>query len=280
MIKICTPQGDGNYIKTTKFPNGESKVEFVLPRIDRGLIIEWKFESDDEIFHLMSLVNDIRDMFPTLPLELWMPYLPYSRMDRKEIKGICFTLKTFCKIINSLDFWKVTVYEPHSDVGVAMLDRVNTVSVTGRLIDIAQNRIDVFLKSLEDAYMETVIVFPDTGASKRYNQMFTEYRQLVGIKKRDFISGKITDMEIIGDIPDTVFNAIIIDDLCSYGGTFALAGKALKELGANNIILCVTHCEDSIHKGVLLQEDVIKLVVTTDSILTNFSSEKIIVEKL
>ena len=58
------------------------------------------------------------------------------------------------------------------------------------------------------------------------------------------------------------------------GGTFFYSAKALKDLGANNIYLYVSHCENSIFEGELLKTDFIKKIYTTNSIFTK-KDEKI-----
>ena len=73
-------------------------------------------------------------------------------------------------------------------------------------------------------------------------------------------------------------NILIIDDICSKGGTFYYAAKELKEAGAANIYLYVTHCENTIHEGELLNSDLIKHIYTTDSILTKEHEKITVVE--
>ena len=75
-------------------------------------------------------------------------------------------------------------------------------------------------------------------------------------------------------IPNDDSNILIIDDICSKGGTFYHSAKRLKEAGAANIYLYITHCENTIHEGELLNSDLIKHIYTTDSILTK-THEKI-----
>ena len=67
---------------------------------------------------------------------------------------------------------------------------------------------------------------------------------------------------------------LIIDDICSKGGTFYHSAKKLKELGAKNIYLYISHCENTILQGDLLTSGLIERVFTTDSIFTK-SHEKI-----
>lgn len=76
-------------------------------------------------------------------------------------------------------------------------------------------------------------------------------------------------------------DVLIIDDICSKGGTFYHSAKKLKELGANKIYLYVSHCENTIYSGELLKDNgLIEKIFTTDSILTDFTSPKIeLVEK-
>lgn len=69
---------------------------------------------------------------------------------------------------------------------------------------------------------------------------------------------------------------LIIDDICSKGGTFYHSAKKLKELGANKIYLYVSHCENTIYAGELLKDNgLIEKIFTTDSILTDLTSPKI-----
>ena len=74
-------------------------------------------------------------------------------------------------------------------------------------------------------------------------------------------------------------DVLIIDDICSRGGTFFYAAKALKEAGAKNIYLYVTHCENTILEGELLTCGLIEKVYTTNSIFTK-EHEKIEVFEL
>jgi ribose-phosphate pyrophosphokinase len=67
-------------------------------------------------------------------------------------------------------------------------------------------------------------------------------------------------------IPGSRF--LIVDDICSKGGTFYHSAKKLKELGAAEVYLYISHCENSILQGEVLTSGLIEKVFTTDSILT------------
>jgi ribose-phosphate pyrophosphokinase len=118
------------------------------------------------------------------------------------------------------------------------------------------------------------LVFPDAGASKRYSSL-KGFHTLVGHKHRDFETGEIKSLDIIGSFNKVGKKAIIVDDLSSYGGTFVKTSEALKSRGIEEIYLLVAHAENSIFKGKLFEN--INKVFTTDSILTeqnNSENEK------
>lgn len=69
-----------------------------------------------------------------------VPHCPHARMDRVKGTTDVFTLKSFADVINSLDFTKVVIYDAHSNVTPALIDRVenrpNTMFVERTLLDI------------------------------------------------------------------------------------------------------------------------------------------------
>ena len=96
-----------------------------------------------------------------------------------------------------------------------------------------------------------------------------------GIKNRNWETGNIEGLSVSGNTElISNSNILIVDDICSKGGTFYHSANKLKELGAKNIYLFVTHCENTILEGNLLNGDLIKKVYTTDS-LFNKEHEKI-----
>ena len=72
----------------------------------------------------------------------------------------------------------------------------------------------------------------------------------------------------MGEIPEQSFDVLIVDDICSKGGTFYHSAKKLKALGAKNIYLYITHCENTILEGDLINSGLIKEIYTTDTIFT------------
>lgn len=246
-------------VDITKFPNGESLISSENLKFEKEInTIKLKFENDEDIIHLVFLKGHMDEL--NLKCRLVIGYMPYSRMDRTEGMTV-FTLKHLCRLINNLKFEEVSIYEPHSDVCVALLDRV-------KVINMSQNLAKAAIEKINKDDVPTYLVYPDAGAAKRYGKQIKYDKVLTANKERDFKTGRINKLEINGTIECENFKAVIVDDLCSKGGTFILTAQKLKEMGAHEIYLVVTHCEDTIFNGDVLKSDLITKVFTTNSILS------------
>ena len=92
---------------------------------------------------------------------------------------------------------------------------------------------------------------------------------IFGIKKRDWKTGEIRGLDVAGEIEHVQgSNVLVVDDICSKGGTFYFSARKLKALGAKNIYLYITHCENTILRGELLDSGLFTRIFTTNSIFT------------
>jgi len=257
---------DGREIGFTKFPNGETKVieDTIIGYVAIPQNVHFKYEGDESLIRLMLVKRYLDSLgYPSPVLTIY--YMPYSRMDRSENES-AFTLKYVADFINSLNFKKIVVIEPHSDVTCAVLNNAKPRYLSLELL----NNVQV-LMGFDSA--RDFLFFPDAGAQKRYHSV-KGYKQLVGYKNRDFTTGMIKSLDVVGDLTSLTVGskALIVDDLSSYGTTFITAGEKLRELGFKEIYLFVPHAEDSIFKphpvtGKILPEHMDK-IFTTDSILS------------
>ena len=255
MIKVNDTE-----IKVGHFPDGTQSIEFsdAQPYYSTNEV-EWFYDSDEEVFTLMCVVDMIRRISKNPRIKLWIPYLPNARMDRIKKPEQNFSLKVFANFINSLNFDQVMTYNVHSNVSEALIDNIINIDP---IFDVDE---------VISVYKPDVIYFPDEGACKRYVDLscIKEHSLPVifGIKKRDFATGKILGLDVISDTDLTGKKVLIVDDICSAGGTFKFSAMKLKELGASDVALYVSHCEDNIQNGDLLKTDLVSKIYTTDSIL-------------
>lgn len=279
MIKL-----NGREIVFNKFPNGEvslTKAVIVnaINAVSVGTTInniDIFFQDDKDLIHLMMLkdaitthaaVNMYNHMFNTLRIK----YMPYSRMDRDN-SDYFFTLKTVASFINSLKFDRVIVYDAHSDVTAALL---NNCTTRDNVVTHLFNCLSHVGFNRDTDY----IMFPDAGAQKRYSKLIEDKMNiLVGFKDRDFKTGVIKKLHISG-IPEGSLNSnkvVIVDDLCSAGGTFHQCALKLKTHKAGDIHMVVGHCEDKVFDGPLFNSDLIGNIYTTDSMIRRQKHPRII----
>lgn len=262
---------NGHVVDIGSFPDGT-----ILMKQGPGQItgcdawIEWKYENDREFLALIYMVKHLRHL-DYQRIDLYMPYIPNARQDRVKTSEDVFTLKYFAELLNSLNLSSVTVLDPHSSVSEALINNLSIVTPQSYLLS-------VLVKLSANGVRDLLMFYPDEGAMKRYSGMI-ELPYAFGIKKRDWKTGQILGLDVAGEVNSIAGKDIlIVDDICSRGGTFLHSAKKLKELGANDIYLYVSHCENTILEGELLTSGLIKKVFTTDSIFTK-SHEKIEVLK-
>ena len=159
----------------------------------------------------------------------------------------------FAEIINSLNFTSVEVLDPHSYVSEALIDRIKIVTPK-----------EIIQKVLDEIGGDVVMFYPDEGAVKRYSTLFVN-DFVFGMKHRDTKTRKIDNFSISGDTEAVKGKKVLmIDDICATGSTLSLAAGELKKIGAEELYVFVSHCEETILEGNLL--DAITRLYTTDSI--------------
>lgn len=255
MIKI-----NGKQVELSHFPDGTLLVKELIPDSEK-VVLTWLFENNEELVALFFLTKHLR-AGGVKDIELELPYIPNARQDRVKRKEDVFTLKYFAQMINSLEFSRVRVLDPHSYVSEALIDRIDIQS--------PKQYVEKVMEKLEQEGNENILMFyPDEGAMKRYSSMF-DRPYAFGIKKRDWVTGDIKGLDVSGQtelLPGST--VLIVDDICSRGGTFFFSAKKLKELGVSKVYLYISHCENTILEGEILESGLVEKVFTTNSIFTS-----------
>lgn len=244
-------------IKPGYFPDSTLRIKH-FTKDTKKVYIDWQYESNEELLVVVFLTRHLQDK-GICDIELWMPYVPNARQDRVKKSEDVFTLKYFCEMINALNFSKVYVLDAHSDVTHALLHRVEAMPV--------KPYVEEAIKQSHIVPSKDIIFYPDSGSQKRYSEHF-QFPNAFGIKQRDWETGEIKGLEVSGYLPKEPFNVLIVDDISSFGGTFYHSALKLKALGAKQINLYITHCENSILEGKLIESDLIHHIYTTSSLFT------------
>lgn len=250
---------NGKAIDISKFPDGTSSFHLnPLEWLTAAHEVTWRYEGDHECMAVWHIVNHLRNFFDRGFIALTMPYVPNARMDRVKNTDEVFTLKWFAEFINKLPLDEVRILDPHSNVSAALINNVKVRS--------PMKFIEKTISKLDDNGLDVMLCYPDEGAAKRYSDM-AQKDYTFCVKRRDWRTGNIQGTTLMDPEKVKDRNVLVVDDICSRGGTFMHTAKALKEAGAKQIYLYVTHCEHTIFEGDLLTSGLIEHVFTTNSIM-------------
>lgn len=218
-----------NILDTSTFSGGEEHVLVFDPEYSDILLVKADIRSSKSVIQLLMAVDAVRRVKPYVILNLLMPYIPYARQDRVCNEGEALSIKVFADLINSCNFHSVEVWDAHSDVSVALIDRCRNVSQDVLFDDVFKNT-------------DATLVSPDAGANKKVQKLSTQYQlpMIRADKTRDLKTGAITGTEVYCD--NLEGNSVtIVDDICDGGRTFVELAKVLKKKNAGTITLVVTH---------------------------------------
>lgn len=209
-----------------------------------------KLKNSRNIMQLVMLKDALYNMGCKI-VDIYMEYIPYARQDRVCNHGEALSIKVFANLINSCNFNKVFVTDPHSDVATALINNVV-------IIDNSE-----IIEELSCSY--NVIVAPDAGALKKVHSMAKELEiteVITATKIRDTMSGEIVETKVdYSGIEGK--HVLIYDDICDGGRTFIELAKVLRKGNPKSIDLCVTHGIFSKGTTVILEH--INHIYTTDS---------------
>lgn len=233
------------------FPSGEKHLRARFGEISGGAMLEYHSPCPDIMLIGMAAAC-IREELQNGDVELYLPFVPYARQDRIAQPGDAFSLKVFAGFLNQLNFSKVHICDPHSDVTPAL---INNVRVTPQWTIASQ-------VPLEEG---TKIVAPDLGAAKKATRLASLMsRDLVQASKvRDSKTGALSKFTVLsGSLSGT--DCLVVDDICDGGGTFLGLGEVLRDRGVKRLGLYITH--GLFTKGL---DDLFKVydyIYTTDSV--------------
>jgi len=225
---------------TIQFSGGELHVKLHPLNLIRSdeIRIFAQIQSSNDLVELLHVKEILDRVYPYNSKILVLPYLPYARQDRVTEINTSFTLKTFANLINSLKFDKILTYDAHSDVSLALIDRIENIDVDTILAREQSSLYEAINRALVG--FDVTIVAPDAGAAKRLTKVIDRIQIdcLTLQKHRDVTNGHIT-IQSLQSKHDGI--AVIIDDICDGGATFIQAAKVLREAGFTEVWLYVTH---------------------------------------
>lgn len=210
------------------FPGGEEHVRLTdIGSKYHSATIRADIHSTADVMTLLLLTNALR-IHGVKEISLIMPYIPYARQDRVSVNGEALSIKVFADLINTQNYDEVVVWDAHSSVALALIDRCTNFSqlyITQRIIKPSH-----------------ILVAPDAGAAKKVAEIATYHHVpiLQATKIRNQHTGEITGTSINHGVLHSANHYLIVDDICDGGRTFIELAREIKVSSAK-VDLYVTH---------------------------------------
>lgn len=151
-----------------------------------------------------------------------------QRSDRRFNPGESFDLKVIANFINSMNFDRVRILHPHSEISLALINNSERVSHFP------------FVQKAYDALNTPTLISPDAGAYKTTHEIAEKLEANLIPSNKVRVNGEPSIL-IQGDVAGK--SCLIVDDLADGGRTFGILAKELKQNGASNVYLYVTHAQ-------------------------------------
>ena len=181
------PFGKSIAFEQFTFSGGEPHLVIKEPLSETDtLMITCRVRSFND-FGAMLLAADAVRRFGIKHLELFIPYFPAARQDRVMVPGEPLSVKVYADPVNAVGFDRVYVFDPHSEVTPAVLNRCQVINNHG------------LVKKATAGLGDFILVSPDGGALKK---IYKVSEALGGIpvvecsKKRDVKTGKLSDFTV------------------------------------------------------------------------------------
>ena len=172
-------------------------------------------------------------------ITLIMPYYGYARQDRIAAKNEPITARMVADLFTNSGVKRVITVDLHTPqiqgfFGIPVDNTTPSYIFAKYLNDKLKNDPNFNGKNV-------AIVAPDHGAMHRARDLasFIPNTNIVVIDKRRPKPNVAEILNVVGDINGKV--CVMVDDIIDTGGTILAGAKALKDKGAREVFLCVSH---------------------------------------
>ncbi|TGC08949.1 ribose-phosphate diphosphokinase [Methanolobus halotolerans] len=233
----------------TRFPDGELYTRILDADVDEVTIIQSTM-TDQDFVALLQLIDACED---SPVINVVIPYMGYSRQDRKFKTGEPISARAIARTINADRVFTVNVHK------ASILDYFNADAFD---LD-AAHIIGYHLRSL--SLQDPLLVSPDLGAldfveraakETGFDYDYLEKTRLSG----DTVTIKTKNVDVNGR------DIVLLDDMIATGGTMVESIKLLKSQGARDVYLACVHPVLARNAVMRLYNSGVKDIISTDTI--------------
>jgi len=212
--------------------------------------------ANDNLMELLICIDALRRS-SAKNITAVIPYFGYARQDRKVVPRTSISAKLVSNLITKAGADRVVTVDLHAGQIQGFFD-IPVDNLFGTPIFARHIKKNIKSKNM-------ICVAPDVGGTERARALGKLLDVgLAIVDKRRPAPGKSQVMNVIGNVKDKT--CIIVDDIIDSGGTIVNAAKALKDRGAKEVYVYITHgvlSGDAINK---IKKSEIKKLVITDTI--------------
>ena len=241
-----------------KFADGEIYIEINENIRGNSIFIVQSISSpaNDNLMELLLRIDALKRS-SAKNITAVIPYFGYARQDRKVVPRTSISAILVSNLITKAGADRVVTVDLHAGQIQGFFDiPVDNLFSTPIFARHVRKRI----KS-----KKIICVAPDVGGTERARALGKLLNVgLAIVDKRRPKPGQSQVMNVIGDVKNQT--CVIVDDIIDSGGTIVNAAKALKQRGAKEVYVYITHGVLSGEAVKKIKNSVIKNLVITDTI--------------
>ena len=220
--------------------------------------------ANDNLMELLICIDALRRS-SAKNITAVIPYFGYARQDRKVVPRTAISAKLVSNLITNAGAHRIVTVDLHSGQIQGFFDiPVDNLFST-----------PIFSKHIKKyiSNKNIICVAPDVGGVERARALGQKLNVgLAIVDKRRPAPGKSQVMNIIGNVKGK--NCLLVDDIIDSGGTIVNGAKALKEKGAKDVYVYVTHGVLSGNAVEQINNSKIKKLILTDTIVNSNKIKK------
>jgi len=212
--------------------------------------------ANDNLMELLVCIDALRRS-SAKNITAEVPYFGYARQDRKVVPRTAISAKLVSNLITNSGANRILTLDLHAGQIQGFFDiPVDNLFATPMFARHIKKNIKT---------NNLICVAPDVGGVERARALSRRINVGIAIiDKRRPAPGKSEVMNIVGNVNNKT--CVIVDDIIDSGGTIVNAAKALKDKGAKEVYVYITHAVLSGDAVAKIEKSSIKKLITTDTI--------------
>lgn len=160
-----------------------------------------------------------------------MPYFGYARQDRKDKGRVPITAKLVANMLEKAGVSRVLTMDLHAEQIQGFFDiPVDNLLARPLLVEAAK----------KEGWSQSVVVAPDIGSFRLARDFAEDLKgEYAIVDKRRVNAKRVEAKALVGDVQGQ--NVILVDDICSTGGTLKRASQVCKANGSKAVYAVATH---------------------------------------